>query len=98
MTGLPEFNYPAFHAAAQRLREAGFHVENPAENPEPACKSWSGYMRMAVAQLMTCDYVVLLDGWEKSKGAVIEAGLAADLHLGVYSIESLVDTGAAPGG
>ena len=32
MTGLPEFNYPAFHAEAARLRQLGYHVENPAEN------------------------------------------------------------------
>lgn len=27
--GLPEFNYPAFHAAAAVLRAQGHHVENP---------------------------------------------------------------------
>ncbi|MCY1527250.1 hypothetical protein D9M68_623110 [compost metagenome] len=32
MTGLPEFNYPAFHAEAARLRALGYQVENPAEN------------------------------------------------------------------
>ena len=32
MTGLPDFNFPAFHAAAARLREAGWEVMNPAEN------------------------------------------------------------------
>jgi len=40
MTGLPEFNYPAFNAAAEYLRSLGHHVENPADNPVPACKSW----------------------------------------------------------
>lgn len=36
MTGLPDFNYPAFHDAAQRLRSIGHRVESPAENPPPA--------------------------------------------------------------
>jgi hypothetical protein len=37
MTGLPEFNYPAFHAEAARLRAQGFEVVSPAEiNPEAA--------------------------------------------------------------
>lgn len=32
MTGLPEHNFPAFHAEAARLRGLGYHVENPAEH------------------------------------------------------------------
>lgn len=89
MTGLPEFNYPAFHAAAQRLREMGFHVENPAENPEPPCGSWKGYMRMALRQLLTCDAVVLLDSWEKSRGARIEHWLGKRRALSVLPVWSV---------
>lgn len=51
MSGLPDLNYPAFHAAAAKLRAMGHVVLNPAENPEPACGTWQGYMRMALAQL-----------------------------------------------
>jgi len=89
MTGLPEHNYPAFNTMAERLRALGHHVENPAENPVPPCKSWRGYMRMAIAQLVTCDAVALLPGWGASKGARIEARLAADLCLNVYDAEAL---------
>ena len=52
MTGLPECNYPAFHEAARRLRLLGYEVLNPAENPVPACGTWQGYMRLALAQLV----------------------------------------------
>ena len=31
MRGIPEFNFPAFHAAAARLRDLGHVVFNPAE-------------------------------------------------------------------
>lgn len=31
MSGYPEFNFPAFHAAAAKLRADGWHVYNPAE-------------------------------------------------------------------
>lgn len=31
MSGIPEFNFPAFHAAATRLRGQGHEVFNPAE-------------------------------------------------------------------
>lgn len=91
MTGLPAFNFPAFHAAAAQLRAAGYEVENPAENPVPACGgTWLGYMRMAIAQVATVDAVVLLPGWEGSKGARIERDLAIGLGLGVMTLrESL---------
>ena len=81
MTGRPEFNYPAFNAVAAELRAAGHHVENPAENPDPACKSWAGYMRMAIAQLVTCDAIYLLHGWRVSRGARIEHDLACALGI-----------------
>lgn len=81
MTGLPEFNYPAFKAAAERLRALGYDVENPAENPEPHCGSWLGYMRMAIRQLSQCDGVAMLPGWETSRGARIEHQLAKQLGL-----------------
>jgi hypothetical protein len=83
MSGLPDFNYPAFHAAAERLRGLGFDVENPAENPEPRCGTWLGYMRMALTQLAKCDGVALLDGWQDSRGARIERELALKLGLPV---------------
>ena len=81
MSGLPDLNYPAFNAKAAELRAQGHHVENPAENPVPACGSWQGYMRMAVAQLVTCEVIFLLPGWEKSKGARVERDLARRLGI-----------------
>jgi hypothetical protein len=90
MTGLPEFNYPAFNAEAQRLRRLGYEVANPAENPVPPCKSWLGYMRMALPQLVSCDIVALLPGWQDSRGARIERSLAVDLSLKVLYAREIV--------
>ena len=81
MSGLPDFNYPVFNAKAAELRALGFHVENPAENRAPHCSSWLGYMRLTVAQLVTCDVVYLLPGWRHSRGACIERQLAVGLGL-----------------
>ena len=83
MTGLPDLNYPAFNLVAQQLRAAGHIVINPAENPTPACGSWLGFMRMSVAQVSTVDRVVMLPGWESSRGARLEHHIATELKLEV---------------
>ncbi|WP_225784689.1 DUF4406 domain-containing protein [Xenophilus sp. Marseille-Q4582] len=81
MTGLPELNFPAFHARAAELRAAGFEVENPAEiNADPKAK-WEDCMKADIARLVTCDAVLLLPGWEKSRGARLEAHIAQELGL-----------------
>lgn len=90
MTGLPQFNYPAFFEAAERLRALGHQVENPADNPPPPCKTWRGYMRLALRQLVTCDAVALLPGWEESRGARIERRLANDLDLPALDLQRMV--------
>jgi hypothetical protein len=76
MTGLPDFNYPAFEDAAKRLRSLGFRVESPHENAKPDPATWENWMRLAIAQVVKCDGVALLDGWDKSRGACEEVRLA----------------------
>lgn len=83
-TGLPDNNYPAFHAMAAELRAAGFEVENPAENPPPACGTWAGWMRLGIAQLVRCDAILLLEGYRNSRGAIVELGIAQELGLRVF--------------
>ena len=90
MTGLPDFNRPAFHAIAKQLRDLGYDVQNPAENPEPICGTWKGYMRMSLAQLVTCDQIAMLPGWPGSKGARIERRLAYDIGIGETTVDDLV--------
>jgi Domain of unknown function (DUF4406) len=88
MTGIAEFNFPAFHAQAARLRALGFHVENPAENPH--CDSWQEYMRLDIARLVLCDWLLMLPGWERSKGATIEHRLASDIGLKIVFLDDEV--------
>lgn len=81
MTGIKDFNYPAFFAEADRLRAKGFDVRNPAEGPE--CATWEDYMRQALTTMMKCDTIRLLPGWTKSRGATIEFNLAEELGMRV---------------
>lgn len=95
MTGLPELNFPAFHAAAARLRALGFEVVNPAEiNPDPS-SGWHTCMRRDIPHLVTCDGIAMLTGWESSRGAKIERQLAEDLDMFVLQ-ESLIQADGAP--
>lgn len=88
MTGLPELNFPAFHAAAAALRAAGFEVINPAEHEEAPGKTWAEYLRKDIRLLMDCDAVALLPGWEQSKGARLERHIAIELGMTVLPISA----------
>lgn len=88
MTGLPDFNYPAFFAAEKALIEAGHEVENPARNPAPDDGSWLGYMRMSLVQISRVAGIALLPGWSDSRGARVEYDLGKSLGLDVRSIDA----------
>ena len=84
MTGLPGLNFPAFHRAAEKLRQAGHEVINPAElNPDQSIP-WEHAMRKDIAALVTCDSIALLPGWGKSRGATLEHHIAERLGMKVF--------------
>lgn len=84
MTGLPEFNYPAFYRAEKYLTTCGLTVENPAWNVLPEGEHWIGYMRLGVSQLVRCRAIYMLNGWYNSKGAIMEFNLAKDLRMPIF--------------
>lgn len=81
MSGMPGHNFPAFNAAADSLRAQGWHVENPAEHGEVDGATWADYMHCDVAMLASCSAIHLLPGWSKSRGATLEAYIAAALGM-----------------
>lgn len=94
MSGIKDFNAPAFHAEAARLRALGYAVENPAEVKLGPDAVWLDYMRADLPLLLTCDTVALLPGAIHSRGARIEANLALDLGLRLVPCESITDPAA----
>ena len=85
MTGLPDYNYPAFHAAAAALRTKGHKVFSPAESFEGNQDlPHHVYMRKDLKALLKAEGIVLLEGWGKSKGARLELRTALALGLQVF--------------
>lgn len=83
MTGLPDFNFPAFNFEAALLRNQGLHVENPAEHGTVDGAEWADYLRYDIGRLATCGAIYLLKGWENSKGAQLEVHIARTLGMEV---------------
>lgn len=92
MTGLPEFNYPAFNEAEKRLNEAGgFTVLNPASRGGAGTKSYDWFIRQDIKLLAEADAIALLPGWEKSRGATLETYIGTFLEMEVRTLEDWIN-------
>lgn len=77
-----------FGQVANRLVELGYDVVNPMDNEDDSHRlTWEEYMRKDITQLMQCDCIVLLSGWEKSRGARLEKQIAEELGMEVLNYE-----------
>lgn len=101
MSGIPESNFPAFHAAAASLRRLGFDVVNPAEiNPgqppaDDAGKEafdafYNACLRADIREMMGCDAIALMPGWTQSKGANLELHIAHRVGMRIYALHELL--------
>lgn len=89
MSGLPQFNFPAFYAAAADLRGRGYDIVSPAElddeqtkadalasaNGDPAAhkRTWADFLARDVKIVSEVQGIVFLPDWHKSRGAKLEA-------------------------
>jgi hypothetical protein len=90
MTGHDDHNFPAFHAAAVRLRQAGWEVANPAENFDGRTDlPREAYLRADMVMLAQCDAIAMLPGWEDSRGATLEYTVARELGCAVLDAVTL---------
>ena len=88
MTGIPEYNYPAFNKAAAEWRAVGWEVDNPAEAfGGDTNKTMLEYATRDVDGLRKADAIAMLPGWDdkEARGSVWEYVIATRLlGLKVY--------------
>jgi len=91
MTGLPEFNYPSFHKAENFLKKIFKKVINPARNFKgDQTLDRPTYLREGIRQVtFEADCIVLLKGWKKSDGALLEVNIAEQLKLPVVKLKDI---------
>lgn len=98
MAGLPNHNYPAFFDAEVALEEYlirygkltrdQFLIYNPATfRHQDHALSWEQCLKEDIPTLVKCDIVLLLEGWQLSKGAQLEKFIASHLGLRVYELK-----------
>jgi len=77
---------------SSRAKQEGIPLEfaNPADFNLKGLP-WHYELKYCIKQLMECDGVAVLQGWEKSKGALLELELAGRLKIPVVYIEPPVD-------
>lgn len=95
MTGIVEYNFPEFRVAADQLTEAGYGVVDPSRHGVDL-DSWEDCVKRDLVDMLTCDAVALLRGWEQSRGARLEVHVALELGLLVTTVADWVER-AVPG-
>jgi hypothetical protein len=94
MSGIEDYNFPAFFDAQHRWEQEGHFVFNPAAQPgeheivklpaEQVQDMFPTLIRRDVALILQCTAIAVLPGWLKSRGAKFEAHLATVLNIPIY--------------
>ena len=90
MSGRENYNQEAFEEAATVLKQLGYHPVTPfdLDTVEPvAYHEWIPNMKRDIKYLVTMDGVLVIDGWEDSKGATLEVAIANKLEIPIYRLD-----------
>lgn len=100
MRGYPQWNFPAFDAAAALLVRMGLEPISPAEmdrlsgfdetDPETTVteEQYGLMMSRDYIAIALCDALALLPGWEQSEGAKLERAFAVQNGLPIFRIDA----------
>lgn len=86
MNGIKDLNFPFFEEVTYKLRHKGYDVVSPVEVGRKHFRgkvdsSQQDYLIKDIQELLTCDTICLLAGWEAGTGAVCEAAIAKTLSF-----------------
>ena len=92
MRGYEKYNFSAFDKAEEMLSSRGIECVNPArisrkfkeEDIDNATGTCNEMVRQQQEAEKTCNAILLLDGWQKSKGVMLELKTAIDLDLEIF--------------
>lgn len=90
MTGIAQFNRPMFTRVKIQIARIGATVLSPADlipADMTKCPSWEHQMRKCVRFIADCTKIVMLPGWENSRGALIEHLIAAQVAVPRWYLE-----------
>ena len=71
----------AFREAEEFISEPGVEVVSPLNNGLPDDAEWSDHMLRDLEMLIDCDMMVLLPGWQHSRGCLTEVRFARKMGL-----------------
>ena len=86
MTGLKDYNRPAFWLMEHVLKSSGCRILSPAHYEEEHPYTW--YMKEAIKMLLEATHMVRLSGWKNSNGACFETEVAQ--MIGVQILDEIV--------
>lgn len=90
MTGIKNFNSDNFKSACLHLRATGLTVLSPDEidfnetKEDRGKKDYGFYMKESIKLLLQADAIILMDGWQDSRGCRTELNVARAMNYPVY--------------
>lgn len=79
MTGIENFNFPAFYVAERMLVNRGEKCFNPACHSIECGFEYKDFLKLDIQAILLCDKIYMLKGWESSKGAKLEKDIAESI-------------------
>jgi hypothetical protein len=93
MSNYENYNYDAFAETEKRLKEKGHYCINPHDIAAMVSDmtgiaigdlEYYDILKLDMAFIRFCDCVLMLQGWEKSQGAISERQFAINIDKGIF--------------
>jgi hypothetical protein len=80
-----------FSINASCLRALGHETVNPFDIAPEEGLEWHEYMRADIKALCDCDAILMLFGWQDSRGAILEHHIAQELGMKILTENKQMD-------